>query len=287
MRGGRAVVEHDGVQLHVREHGTGEPVLMVMGTGSPGRVWEPHQVPALVAAGFRVITYDARGIPPSSECADGITIDDLVGDAAAIIEHAGAGPAVVIGTSLGSRVTQELALARPDLVSRAVVLAAYGRGDPLLQARTDGERALHDDGIVLPPRYHAAVWAAQNLSPRTLADPRRVQDWLDVAEITGSAIGGGERAQLDVADGEDRLADYARITAPMLVVGFADDRIVLPHRAREVAAAVPGARYVEIDGCGHLGYLERPERINEEILAFLAERPAGHVMRMAESDADL
>jgi pimeloyl-ACP methyl ester carboxylesterase len=270
------VVDRDGARLHYREHGAGAPVLMVMGTGSPGRVWDLHQVPALVAAGHRVITYDSRGIPPSSECAGGMTIEDLVGDAAAIIEHVGAGPAAVVGTSLGSRVAQELALARPDLVTRAVCMAAHGRVDPLMRAQSAGEKALHDAGIVLPPQHHAAVSAVQNLSPRTLADPDRVRDWLDVLAFSGSAIGPGVRAQLDLDGFADRLGAYARIAVPVLAIGFADDRVVLPGLAREVAAAVPGARYVEVEGCGHFGYLERPQAVNELVLAFLAERePVG------------
>jgi pimeloyl-ACP methyl ester carboxylesterase len=54
-------------------------------------------------------------------------------------------------------------------------------------------------------------------------------------------------------------------------VAFADDRVIPPARVREVADAVPGSRYVEIDGCGHYGYLERPAAVNEVVLAFLAD----------------
>ncbi|MCA1677269.1 MAG: alpha/beta hydrolase, partial [Actinobacteria bacterium] len=74
------VVEVNGIRLSYQVAGSGELVVLVMGTGSPGRVWQLHQVPALVAAGYRVVTVDNRGIPPSDECASGMTIDDLVGD---------------------------------------------------------------------------------------------------------------------------------------------------------------------------------------------------------------
>ncbi|MGQ4423469.1 alpha/beta fold hydrolase, partial [Streptomyces violaceoruber] len=53
-------------------------VLLVMGSGGSGRAWHLHQVPALVAAGFRVISFDNRGIAPSEECPGGFGIDDLV-----------------------------------------------------------------------------------------------------------------------------------------------------------------------------------------------------------------
>ncbi|GGP50296.1 alpha/beta fold hydrolase [Saccharothrix coeruleofusca] len=246
----------------------GDLVVLVMGTGSPGRVWHAHQVPALRAAGFRVATVDNRGIPPTDECADGMVIGDLVGDVAALIEHLG-GRAAVVGTSMGARVTQELALARPDLVTRAVMLATAGRKDPVQSALSRGERALHDKGITLPGEYHAAVSAIVNLSPATLRDPVAVRDWLDVFEYTGSAISAGVRAQMELNDFDSRLAAYAAITVPCLVIGFADDRVLPPHLAREVAEAIPGARYEEVADAGHYGFLERPAEVNRLLVDFL------------------
>jgi len=154
------VVELNGIRLSYQVTGSGELVVLVMGTGSPGRVWQLHQVPALVAAGYRVATVDNRGVPPSDGCASGMTIDDLVGDTAALIEHLGDGPARVVGTSLGSRIVQELALARPDLVSQAVLMAAHGRPDPVQSTLSAGQRALYDAGIELPSMYYAATDSA-------------------------------------------------------------------------------------------------------------------------------
>lgn len=264
-----AFFERGGVRLSYQVQGDGPLVVMVMGTGSPGRVWHLHQVPALVRAGYRVATLDNRGVPRSDECAGGITIEDLVGDVAALVELLGGGPARAVGTSLGARIVQELALTRPDLLSHAVLLAAHGRPDPVQRLLSIGERALHDAGIELPPAYHAAVTAQLNLSPRTLADPAAVTDWLDLFELAGSRVGAGVRAQLGIPD-LDRLDAYRAITVPTLVVAFADDRMLPPHLGREVADAIPGARFVELDGCGHYGYLERPDAVNDLILTFLA-----------------
>jgi pimeloyl-ACP methyl ester carboxylesterase len=262
------VVQLNRIRLSYQVTGSGELVVLIMGTGSPGRVWQLHQVPALVGAGYRVATVDNRGIPPSDECASGMTIDDLVGDTAALIEHLGGGPARVVGTSLGSRVVQELALARPDLVSQAVMMAAHGRPDPVQSTLSAGERALHDAGIELPSMYYAAITALLNLSPRTLNDRRAVQDWLDLFELSGSGTGAGVRAQLELEDFPDRLAAYRMIRMPSLVISFADDLMVPPYLAREVAEAIPGARYEEIEGCGHFGYLERPAEVNKLLVKF-------------------
>ncbi|MCU1646162.1 MAG: alpha/beta hydrolase [Nocardia sp.] len=266
----------NGIRLSYEVTGTGPLVLLIMGTGSPGRVWRTYQVPALVKAGFRVATFDNRGIAPSDESAAGIRIEDLVADTAALIEHLGGGPAHLVGTSMGARVAQELSLARPELVGKAVLLATTGRPHPVSQMLNRGEQALQDQGIKMPPEYAAAIKAILNFSPHTLHDPNRAQEWLDILEYGAStAPSPGVRAQLAMDRSRDRLAEYARITVPTLVVGFSDDRMLPPAFGREVAAAIPRARFVELEKCGHYGYLERPEEVNRAIIDFLTAAPKG------------
>ncbi|GAB10711.1 putative hydrolase [Gordonia araii NBRC 100433] len=267
------LVEFNGITLAYEDSGgAGDLVVMVMGTGSPGRVWKANQAPALVGAGYRVVTFDNRGIAPSSECAEGFSLDDMVADTAALIEYLGDRPAHVVGTSLGARITQELALSRPDLVRSAAMLATYGRSTPLVAAFGAGERALYDQGIELPPDYAAAVTAHLNLSPHTLADDRAARDWLDIIKFSPQRVTPGVRAQLGVHEGEpNRLDAYRAITRPALVVGFADDRTLPEFLAREVAEAIPGAEYAVVEKAGHFGYLEQPARVNELLLEFLAK----------------
>lgn len=261
----------NGITISYTEFGAGPLVVMVMGTGSPGRVWQANQVPALVDAGYRVVTFDNRGIPPTSECAGGFTMADMADDTAALIEHLG-GPALVVGTSLGARITQELVLARPDLVHAAVMLGTYGRQTPLLAAFSAGEIGLYDRGIVLPDEYYAAVTVESNLSPNSLKDDRSAADWLDIVGFSGQSRAPGVRAQLGLPDrGENRLSAYGGITRPCLVVGFADDRTLPVHLAREVGEAIPNARYLEIADAGHWGYLEQPAAVNAALIDFFGE----------------
>jgi pimeloyl-ACP methyl ester carboxylesterase len=260
----------NGITISYEDSGEGPLVVMVMGTGSPGRVWKANQQPALVKAGYRVVTFDNRGIAPSSECPAGFTIADMVADTAALIEHLGAGPAAVIGTSLGAKITQELALARPDVVKCVAMIATYGRSGPLQESISVGERELYDQKITLPPRYHAAITAHLNLSRHTLDDDAKVRDWLDVIEFSGQEVTAGVRAQLQLHDGEaNRTSAYGGITRPALVIGFADDRTLPPHLAKEVADAIPGATYREVAEAGHYGYLEQPDEVNALLIDFL------------------
>ncbi|MCJ1708521.1 alpha/beta fold hydrolase [Microbacterium sp. VKM Ac-2923] len=265
----------NGIDLAYEVHGAGPLVVLVMGTGAPGSVWRAHQVPALVDAGYRVVTVDNRGISPVPGQTDRfcppIEVADLVGDLAGLIAHLG-GPAHVVGTSLGARVVQELALAHPGSVRRVVAMGAHARVDDAGLLLTAGERQLFDDEIVLPAAYQAAISAQLNLSPATLRDTERVRDWRDILEYSAAPISSGERGQLGASERlGDRSDAYRGIRAPLLAIGFADDRMTPPHLAREVAALVPGARYAEVPDAGHYGYLERPDEVNRLVLDFFAE----------------
>lgn len=197
---------------------------------------------------------------------------DMVADTAGLIEHLGGGPAHVIGTSMGARVAQELTLARPDLVRKAVFLAGHARMDHFQQVLTEGERQLFDSGVALPAKYRAAVTAVMNLSPATLADDHSARDWMDIFEFTGGATSPGVRAQLGMDRAFDRRGGaYKSIMRPCLSVAFADDRMIPPYLSREVADCIATALYEEIPDAGHYGYLERPEAVNKVLIDFLAK----------------
>lgn len=265
------IAKVNGISLNYQVKGAGDLVVLIMGTGSPGRVWDLHQVPELVKAGYRVCTFDNRGIAPSDESVDGMTIDDLVRDTAGLIElvRNGDEQAYVVGTSMGSRVAVELALARPDLVRKAVFLAGHTRLDEFQKTLGHGERALSDKKVELPPTYAAAITAAMNLSPTTLADPRAARDWLDLFEFSTALPTPGVRAQLGMDETFDRAAAYKRVSVPCLSIGFQHDRMIPAYLSVELAEAIPGAQYVEIADVGHYGYLERPDAVNEAVLGFL------------------
>jgi pimeloyl-ACP methyl ester carboxylesterase len=258
------------INLSYDEYGTGHPVLLIPGTGARGRVWRAHQVPALVAAGYRVITVDQRGVPPSDTCEQGFTLDDMVADFAGLIEFLGIGPCRIVGFSLGAIVSQELLLARPELIAQAVLMATRGRTDMLGAAMSAGELELFDRGVKIPPRYEAYMRVIQGFSRRTLSNEELVRDWVEVFELS-PAFSSLTRPQLTVDLIENRLHKYREITRPCLVLGFQDDIIIPPYLAREVAENIPGSRYQEIASCGHYGYLEEPEAVNAAILGFFGD----------------
>src|SRR3954463_7987815 len=164
------------VNLAYDDRGSGEPVLFIAGRGGAGRTWHLHQVPAFQRAGFRVITFDNRGVG-ATENAQGFTTDQMVGDTASLIEKLDAGPVRLMAVSMGSFIAQELMFARPDLVSAAVLMATRGREDRTRDFFREAEFEFLDAGIELPPKYDAKVRLLESFSPKTLNDDRAVHDW--------------------------------------------------------------------------------------------------------------
>lgn len=114
----------DSTSIDYDVHGERPPLLLIGGLGFGRWAWF-RQVPAF-SRHFKTITFDARG---ERDLESGVT--DLASDVVALLEHLRVGKAHVLGTSLGGFVAQELALGRPDLVERLVLVGtSYGRGDP-------------------------------------------------------------------------------------------------------------------------------------------------------------
>ncbi|MBQ1097934.1 alpha/beta hydrolase [Streptomyces sp. b94] len=284
-------------------HGTGRPVVLIAGAGGDGRIWAHHQVPALTAAGHQAITFD-------HDTANS-PVHELTARLREVVSAIGSPPCPLVGHSLGALAVQELLLTDPRLASGAVLAATRGRSDAVGDALYRAEAALAETasagyasgeyapsgyasrgsasagsptggyasygfapagtGGRLPPEYESFVRLVQNLSPRTLADEGAVTEWLDLFEV--AALSGTSATQRPGRPVPNRLAAYARITTPVLVVGFADDVLAPAYLGREVAAAVPGARYAELADAGHLGFLERPAAFNTLLLDFLSTLP--------------
>lgn len=257
------------MSLAFDDRGQGPPVLFIAGHGVSGRTWHLHQTPAFHAAGYRVITFDNRGVGTTA-AAQGFTVDTMVADTAELIEALELAPVRVVAMSMGSYIAQELMLARPELVSQAVLMATRARHDRTREFFHEVEAKFADSGIDLPPAYSAKLRLLEGFSPTTLNDDAAVGDWIDTFTTWPARPTPGFRAQFGVAPRSDRRAAYQSIATPALVIGFADDLMTPPHLGAEVADALPNGRYLAITDAGHNGYLERPGVVNAAILDFFA-----------------
>ncbi|MCV7278416.1 alpha/beta hydrolase [Mycolicibacterium flavescens] len=259
------------MNLAYDDRGSGPSVLFIAGRGGAGRTWHLHQVPEFQRAGYRCITFDNRGVG-ATEKATGFTAETMVADTAALIEKLDAAPVYVVGVSMGSFIAQELMVARPELVERAVLMATRGRADRTREFFRNAEWELAESGIKLPPNYDAKIRLLESFSPKTLNDDAKVRDWIDMFTMWPSKPTPGARTQIGIGPQGNRLPAYRSITAPTLVIGFSDDVVLPPHLGREVADAIPRGRYLEIPDAGHLGFIEQPELVNKAVLDFFADR---------------
>lgn len=257
------------MNLAYEDRGDGQPILFIAGQGGLGRTWDLYQVPAFRARGYRVITFDNRGVGATSD-ADGFSAATMVADTAELIERLDLAPVRVVAVSMGSYIAQELMLARPELVSQAVLMATRGRHDCTREFFRIAERDLADAGLHLPATYEAKLRLIENFSPKTLNNEDSVRDWIDTFTRWPAKLTPGIRAQYSVAPQRDRRPAYRTITTPVLVIGFADDLVMPPHLGAEVADALPNGRYLEIAEAGHLGFLEQPSVVNSAIPNFFA-----------------
>jgi len=259
----------NGIRLAYQRHGSGEPVLFIMGSGAAGQVWTVHQTPAIVRAGYEAITFDNRGIPPS-DCPPGrYALADMVSDTRGLIERLGLGPCRIVGVSLGALIAQELLITFPHLVRCAVLMSTKARSDTARRAHEAAHRVLAESGVQLPPEYSAATSVFQMFSPATLNNEDAISLWLDVFQLPDNGEGVAAGQNWAGLAGADRRPALRNVTAPCRVIAFSDDLITPPLLGAEVAEAIPDCDFVEIAACGHLGYLERPDEVNASIIEFL------------------
>lgn len=257
----------NGVRLSYRVHGEGDPLLLIGPAASPAAVWDRHQVPDLVRAGFQVITFDLRGSAPSDAPPGPYALDDLVTDTAELIRRLGIAPCRVAGVSIGAMIAQELAREHPGLVAALALMATRGRSDVFRDALARGCADAMRSGAAVPAGFSAVATMSQLFAAGSLADDKFADDWLTTLSLFPQR-GEGFAAQYEATVTGDRLPGLRDVRCPSLVLAFAHDIVMPPEMGRAVAGAIPGCRYELLEGCGHFGFLERPEEVDRVLVDF-------------------
>ena len=253
------ITENTSIDYDVQ--GEGPPLLLINGLGF-GRWGWFKQIPAFTRH-FRTITFDVRG---ERGLSNGVA--DLTGEAVALLDHLGVGKTHVLGTSLGGFVAQELALVRPDLVDRLVlVCTSYGGRGP--EAMSPG--ALAD---MMGVGTFSAEAAARKALEAATGEAYRAEKPEEFERIvrwrladSPSVVSYYEQAKAGARF--DLSGDVGHITSPTLVIHGAEDRYVPPANARALAEAIPGAKLQMLEDAGHLVFVERFADVNREVVRFL------------------
>jgi 3-oxoadipate enol-lactonase len=257
-----AITENTSIDYDI--HGEGPPLILIGGLGF-GRWGFFKQVPAL-SRHFRTITFDVRG---ERDLEDGVS--DLVDDVVALLDHLNVRKAHVLGTSLGGFVAQELAIERPDLVEKLVlVCTSYGGRGP----ETMSPWALSD--MIGVPSLSVERAVRRGLETATSEAYRaehpeefeRIVRW----RLADSPSLSSYYEQMRAGARFDASQEVGRITSPTLVIHGSEDRYVPVANAVALAEAIPEAKLRVLDGAAHLVFIERFADVNREVVTFLKPR---------------
>jgi pimeloyl-ACP methyl ester carboxylesterase len=265
-------VEVDGVGIEYEVAGEGRPVVLLHGFPDSGRLWR-HQVPALAAAGFRVVVPDLRGYGRSDQPGpvDAYSLPLLAGDVLAVLAQLEIGTAHVVGHDWGAALAWGLASLVPGQVDHLVTMSV---GNPVTFLRTleqrqkswymllfqfpgVAERWLTEDGW-----FNFRAWGGHPDADQVVAD----------LEATGSLTPGLKwyRANVPPESWVGPPLQLPPVQAPTMGVWSTGDPALTEVQMTDSAENVAGPwRYERLAGPGHWMQLEAPDRVNALLLDFL------------------
>ena len=254
----------DGVSLNTRLDGPeGAPwVVLSNSLGSNLSMWD-GQIDLLTSK-YRVLRYDHRGHGASDVPPGPYTLDMLVGDVIELMDHHGIGTADWIGLSMGAMTGMGLAIHHPDRFGRMVL--ADGRADA-----PDMFKAMWDQRIAVVSGGGTEAVADGTLGMWLTEDWRAANPEAS-ARVRAMIVGTDAKGYIACCQGLkglDYLKDLGSVRNPVLYICGAEDKGAPPEVMKAMAAATPGAEYVEIANAGHVPNINRPEAFNAALAAFL------------------
>ncbi|MGO9875578.1 MAG: alpha/beta fold hydrolase [Acidimicrobiia bacterium] len=266
------VTLHD-VTLAYDEFGdaAGDPVMLIAGCGQPAVAWQVGVVPALAASGYRVVTYDNRGVAPSSSPPAPYSVDAMVDDALGLLDRLQIPVAYIVGHSMGGWVAETIAARHPERVRAAAFLGSCNPPTSWEKAITTVERDLARLDYDLPPLFYATetlrYFPIQDLQDDSLVDTflsfmGDQEPWPNPGRL------GQYEACLAWSTNPSHGNAWSQITVPCLIMAYEHDVDSPPARAQEAAAIIPDARYVEIPDTSHLAPFTHGAAVAEVLVEF-------------------
>ena len=255
-------------------HGHGPPLVLINGFAASGRAWPRAWLRSLERR-FRVLTFDNRGSGFARYADTPFSIADLADDAVKVMDAADSPVAGVFGISMGGMIAQELALRHPERVT-GLILAASRPPNPAFHPPSLQSTLM----MVRPPlpgeslsRYFEKLWSHSAAPGFAETHPEEIAELVtqSLERPTGRAMLIAQARAMSAWGHSERLTE---IDLPTLVMHGALDPLSPVANGRALAKLIPGARYVELPGVGHLIPQEAPAQALELIDEHLLDAPA-------------
>jgi non-heme chloroperoxidase len=267
--------------LYYEDHGSGKPVVLIHGYPLSGASWE-KQVPVLLGAGHRVITYDRRGFGKSSQPTTGYNYDTFAEDLHKLVTQLDLLDFALVGFSMGGgEVARYLGKYGSKGVSKAVIISGV---PPFLLKTSDNPEGVDGsvfEGIqkaIVADRYTFFTEFFKNFYNTDLLLGKRVSEEA-VQASWNVAAGASATASLSCVPTwhEDFRKDVDRFDVPTLVIHGDADRI-LPITASGIRTAklIKGARLLVVKDGPHCITWTHAEEVNAELVNFLGKEAAQH-----------
>jgi pimeloyl-ACP methyl ester carboxylesterase len=257
-------IQSNGIKIHYEERGSGDPLILIMGLGAPGGLWEEHAT--YLEKRFRCILMDNRGAGESSKPEGPYTTKMMAEDTAGLMQALGIEHARVAGISMGSAIAQELALAYPEKVHRLVLVSSWSRCDNYMKAVFEHFKKMRAiatpaDFMQLLQLWIASIGYYEEQFDRMLQDQNNAKD--NYMPLHAFA------AQCDACSTHNSYDRLNRITMPVLLtVGESD--IFTPLRlTTEIHEKLPNSDMLVFPGRGHIHHWEDLTKFNEATYQFL------------------
>ncbi|MGA8728086.1 MAG: alpha/beta hydrolase [Terracidiphilus sp.] len=265
------------VELYYEDHGSGKPVVLIHGYPLSGASWE-KQLPVLLSAGYRVITYDRRGFGKSSQPTAGYNNDTFAEDLHKLIAHLKLRDLTLVGFSMGGgEVARYLGKFGSKDVSKAVIISGV---PPYLLKTPDNPEGVDASvfaGIekaVATDRYAFFTEFFKNFYNTDLLLGKRVSEQVVQANWNVAAEASATASLACVPTWhEDFRGDLARIDVPTLVIhGDADRILPITAAGLRTAKLIKGARQLIVKEGPHCITWTHAEEVNGALVGFLGEK---------------
>ncbi len=278
------------IELYYEDHGSGKPIVLIHGYPLNGASWE-KQVPVLLEAGYRVITYDRRGFGKSSQPIAGYNYNAFAEDLHKLVTHLELRDVTLAGFSMGGgEVARYLGKYGSKGVSKAVIISGV---PPFLLKTPDNPEGVDGsvfEGIqkaVAADRYAFFTEFFKNFYNTDLLLGKRVSEEV-VRSSWNVAAGSSATASLACVPTwhEDFRSDLSRIDVPTLVVhGDADRILPITATGLRTAKLIKGARLLVVKDGPHCITWTHAEQVNSELMSFLGKAGAQRTISTSRGEA--